>query len=92
MKIESLQKEFEAFEAECQQDMESKKAAMAQALSKELTDQVEERKRIALEALALEVEEFKTQERLKLLQRECGGGMRVPEGPRRVQRRRRTLG
>ena len=29
MKIESLQKEFEAFEAECQQDMESKKAAMA---------------------------------------------------------------
>ena len=69
LKIESLQKEFEAFEAECQQDMESKKAAMAQALSKELTDQVEERKRIALEALALEVEEFKTQERLKLLQR-----------------------
>ena len=30
---------------------------------------MEERKRIALEALALEVEEFKTQERLKLLQR-----------------------
>ena len=29
LKIESLQKEFEAFEAECQQDMESKKAAMA---------------------------------------------------------------
>ena len=69
LRVERVRMNLEGYESTCREEVDAEKASIMDRLKREMAAQVEEEKETCVEKLAQEMEEFKTQERLKFMAR-----------------------